>query len=108
MVSGRVLRVTPFMILSGIQLGTISTFLYKITTKTCKDLPEVEIDKRISLTMMLFGLCGALMSQILQRILDKSNLKPLILLSCSLFLVSVLVMKYVWDNPVYYFALIVK
>lgn len=108
MFSKEVLNVTPFMLISGILVGTVSTFLYKITSKTCQNEAEVEINKKISLTMMVYGLCGAFMSQILQRVLEKLNLKPLIILSCLVFSFTIWTMSYVWNHPNYKLAFIVR
>lgn len=61
----RMRRLIPFMCLSGMMQGIPSLALYRITTRALKGEPDVEINKKISLTMGVLGTVGVLAGQYL-------------------------------------------
>lgn len=107
MFEGKTLRITPYMFISGIIQGMVNSFLYKVTTKTCEKEPDLEIDKKIALTMICYGISSVLMGTILQKIVNKMHLKVLVIATTFLFLCGMSGLLYVWNNPSYYLMFIV-
>jgi len=88
----KLIRLVPFMVLSGTLQGLMQAFMYKITERV---EGESEANRNISITMICYGVSGVITSQLLQTILEK--LKPSIpiigttlgWLICSIMLVLV-------------------
>lgn len=108
MFSKNVLKITPYMFLSGILQGVSGAFLYIVTTRTCKGFSDVEINKKISLTMIINGCFSVLIGRVLQKIIKKSNLRPLVVFTSILFIFFFGGIIYVWFNPNYYLMFIVN
>lgn len=104
----KMLTLIPYMIFCGTLQGNTSAFMYRVTTHSIQGEKPVEKDKKIALTMIVYGAAGVIAGQIMHRTLDKAVLRYYVRGVCTLFLGSVGLMYFVFHyQPEYQYVFIV-
>lgn len=98
----KMMTLIPFMIFSGVLQGNTSAFMYRVTTHCLKNPTDTEKDKKIALTMIVYGISGVLAGQILQRTLDKAVLRYYVRGTSTLFILTVGLMFYIFHYQAEY------
>lgn len=101
-------RLMPTLLLTGIMQGVPTSSLYRLTTMASEGMSDVEIDKRIAITMMIYAGCGIITGRVLQKILEKGKSRRFIIFLNTLFLVTTFFMMFIFYRPNYYYILIVS
>jgi hypothetical protein len=58
-------KLMPTLILTGIMQGVPTASLYRLTTLASKGMTDTEINKRISITMMMYSGFGIITGKVL-------------------------------------------
>lgn len=95
----RMRRLMPFICMSGLMQGIPSLALYRITTRALPGETNVEINKKISLTMAVLGTLGVTSGQFLQKNLDKGKASSYMRFTSTLNLLALGFLLYLAYHP---------
>ena len=104
----RMIRLMPFLLLSGVCQGLPVAALYRYTVRTIPDLSKVETNKKIALTMMSYGFSAACTGLYIKIKLNMESLKAFLVITSTMLMIISLALLYVFYYPNFYFMFVVS